>query len=244
MKRFGFALCVWALLALQGLAANISPAQLATLKAHIAANTATVSVNGGAPAAINTLANGPDQNFAIAAWYNLTASPAYTVWNTSVPIKTIRAAVNLQNFTPTDTAPASTNNVTGTNDALLYQNRALVCQLKQANAIFLIQGEGNVDASPLQLRQSFNDCMTTIPSGASGANQNAGWGTSAAPGVVRLAMHRSCTNGEKVFVVASTAAPNAGNVGADARGSATNPDTLVVVGSISQTDIENARNLP
>lgn len=222
----------------------LTPAQLATLKANIAFNTAQISVNGGAPAAINTLPNGSDENFAIAQWYNLAASPAYTVWNTATPIKSIRAAVNLQNFTPADAPPAASGNAQGTNDALLYNNRALMCQLKQANAIFLIQGEGNVDTSPLQLRQSFNDCMTAIPSGASGGNQNAGWGTSAAPGAVRLAMHRSCTNGEKVFVVASTAAPNAGNVGADARGGATNPDTLVVVGTISQTDIENARNLP
>jgi hypothetical protein len=217
----------------------LTPAQLATLKAHIAANTNQI---GGV--AINTLPNGSDQNFAIAAWYNLAASPAYLVWNTEVPIKSIRAAVNLQNFTPTDNPPAASGNAQGTNDALLYNNRALVCQLKQANAIFLIQGEGSVDCSPLQLRQSFNDCMTTIPSGSGGGNQNAGWGTSAAPGAVRLAMHRQATNGEKVFVVASTAAPNAGNVGADARGGATNPDTLVHVGSIELADVEAARNLP
>jgi hypothetical protein len=223
----------------------MTPAQLATFKANIAAN--ATAIPAGRPfagTAINALPSTDDANIEIANWYNLTASPAYTVWNTAVPIKSIRAAVNLQQYTPLDNPPASTNNVTGTNDGLLYQNRALVCQLKQANAIFLIQGEGSVDSSPLQFRQSFNDCMTAIPSGAAGANQNAGWGTSAAPGVVRLAMHKAATNGEKVFVVASTAAPNAGNVGADARGSATNPDTLVHVGSVSALDVSLARSLP
>jgi hypothetical protein len=223
----------------------LTQAQLATFKSSIQGN--TTPIPAGRPfagTAINALPNTDDANTEIANWYNLTASPSYTVWNTAVPIKAIRAAVNLQQYTPTDSPPAASGNAQGTNDALLYNNRALMCQLKQANAIFLIQGEGTVDASPLQFRQSFNDCMTAIPSGASGANQNAGWGTSAAPGVVRTAMHRTCTNGEKVFVVASTAAPNAGNVGTDARGSATNPDTLGYVGEISLNDVQRSLSLP
>ncbi len=115
-----------------------------------------------------------------------------------------------------------------------------MCQLKQANCIFLVTGEGAIDCSPLQLRQSFNDCLTLIPSGAAGANQNAGWGTSAAPGVVRLAMQRVATNAEKLYAAVSTAAPNAGNVGADARGGTTNPDTLVVVGAITAAEVDAA----
>jgi hypothetical protein len=214
----------------------LTSAQLTTLAANIAANTATAP---GTTGQISALAHTADNAFAVAAWYNLAASPAYRVWSTAVELKAVRSLVNLQQFTPTDNPPASTNNVQGTNDALLYQNRALVCQLKQANAIFLITGEGAIDCSPLQLRQSFNDCMTLIPSGASGATQNAGWGTSAAPGAVRLAMQRAATNAEKLFAVASTAAPNAGNVGADPRGGATNPDTLVVVGSISDADVRS-----
>ena len=50
----------------------------------------------------------------------------------------------------------------------------------------LVQGTGTVDATPQALRQSFNDCMTAIPSGSSGANQNAGWGTAATPGAVAM----------------------------------------------------------
>jgi hypothetical protein len=215
---------------------SLSPAQIAALKASVAANANTVPING-VPTAISAVPVSPDNCQAVADWYNLAASPAYKVWDTAAALKAVRAAVNLANFTPADAAPASTGTVTGTNDALLYQNRALFCQLKQANAHFLINGEGAVDCSPLQYRQSFNDCMTLIPSGASGANQNAGWGTSASPGAVRLAMQRPATSAEKLLAVASTAAPNAGNVGADARGSATNPDTLAFVGSISGADV-------
>lgn len=218
----------------------LTAAQITALTNDLAVNTATIVASDGATVQIRNITAGQkngDTADAVAKWYNSLVSPNYLVWNTAVSLKTIRSLVNLANYTPTDSPPASTNNVTGTNDALLYQNRALACQLKQANAIFLITGEGQIDCSPLQLRQSFNDCMTTIPSGASGANQNAGWGTSAAPGAVRLAMQRLATNAEKLFGAASTAAPNAGNVGADARGSSTNPDTLGYVGAISLNDI-------
>jgi hypothetical protein len=217
----------------------LTPAQLATLKTHILANTATVPING-TPTQIKDVVPSPDNCQAVADWYNLDANPVYKVWNTVVQLKNIRAAVNLQNYTPTDNPPASTGNVTGTNDALLFNNRAMKCQLQQANCLFLVQGEGAVDCTPLQYRQSFNDCMTLIPSGVAGASQNAGWGTSAAPGAVRLTMQRNATNVEKLFSVAATAAPNAGNVGADPRGGATNPDALVVIGPVSGSDVLTA----
>lgn len=214
----------------------LTPAQKTALKNDIAANTATI--NG---VQIKDMPNTTDANFDIAAWYSALSSPAYLVWSDSVSLKTIRSAVNIANYTPTDAVPASGSTQQITNDQLVYQNRALACQLKQANAIFLITGEGEINCAPLQLRQSFNDCMTTIPSGASGANQNAGWGTSAAPGAVRLAMQRSALRIEKLLAAASTAAPNAGNVGGDARGSTTNPDTLAFSGSLTESDVTQAR---
>jgi hypothetical protein len=216
---------------------QLTSGQYAALKAAIAANSGNTVVINGSPTAINAVPVSPDNCQAIADWYNLTAAGPYKVWNTTVNLKDIRALVNLQNYTPADAVPASGGTATITNDQLRYQNQALVCQLKQANAIFLISGEGIVDCSPLQYRQSFNDCMSAIPSGAGGAGQNAGWGTSTTPGVVRLAMQRSATNVEKLYSAASTAAPNAGNVGADARGAATNPDTLVFVGPVSGNDV-------
>lgn len=225
----------------------LTAAQKLTLRTHIQANTTQLEFGGGL-AAINTVFAGASLNsgdaLLIAGWYSQLAAPAYVAWNTTVPIKSIRSLVNLQNFTPADAVPASGATAQVTNDQLVYQNRALVCQLKQANAIFLIQGEGSVDCTPLQLRQSFNDCMTAIPSGANGNNQNAGWGTSGAPGAVRLAMQRQITNLEKVFSVASTAGPNAGNVGTDARGGTTNPDTLVVLGGITGDEISDIHGLP
>jgi hypothetical protein len=225
---------------------SLSPSQSTALKADIGVNANTIPAGftwtgAFAGLAVKDVPATGDGNIAVAGWYSLTASPAYAVWNTQTPLKAIRAATDLSKYTPADAVPASAGSTQNTNDQLVYQNRALACQLKQANAVFLIQGEGTVDATGLQFRQSFNDCMTLVPSGTAGANQNAGWGTPAAPGAVRLAMQRSATNAEKLFAVQSTAAPNAGNVGVDARGSATNPDALVYVGGITFTDVESAR---
>jgi hypothetical protein len=66
----------------------LTPAQLSTLKTHIAANTNTVSY-GGSNVAINSVPNNSDGNLAIANWYNLVASPDYWVWRTSVEKKEI-----------------------------------------------------------------------------------------------------------------------------------------------------------
>lgn len=214
--------------------------QRTTLAAHIAANTATAPGTSGQ---IKDLPFTADNAFAVARWYNLVASPTYLVWNTAVPLKALRAATDLSKYTPSDSPPASGSTAQVTNDQLLYQNRALLCQLKQANCVFLIQGEGAVDATAQQFRQSFSDCMVGIPSGADGANQNAGWGTAGNPGAVRLAMQRAATNVEKVFSVQGAGAGAAGNVTGDARGGSTNPDALVVVGPISDADIRAVWNI-
>lgn len=212
----------------------LTPAQLVTLGAHIDANGATAPGTTGAISALPRTADNAD---AVARWYNLDAAGPYRVWNPATPVAMIRAALDISKYTPTDSPPASTNNVTGTNDALLFNNRCLACQLKQANAFFFVQGAGVVDATPAALRQSFNDCMTAIPSGVGGAASNAGWGTPAAPGAVRLAMQRSATNAEKVFSVQASGAGAAGNVSGDARGGTTNPDALVFVGAVSADEI-------
>jgi len=238
MKRFAFclvALCLWPLAAF----GQLTPAQLATFKAHMEAN--TNQING---TAINAMAHTPDNAFAIAAWYSQDAAGPYKAWNTRTPLKALRAAVDLSRYTPTDNPPASTNTVTGTNDALLFNNRALKCQLQQANAVFLLQGEGEVDATGQQFRQSFGDCMVGIPSGAGGAAQNAGWGTAGSPGAVRLAMQRPATNIEKVFSVQAAGAGAAGNVAADPRGGGTNPDALVYVGGVTAAQVQAAWELP
>lgn len=204
------------------------------------ANTNTIVNRLGQSVTIASIATGaapynPTDEQAVADWYNL--ATAYLCWATAVQIGVLRAATDLSKYTPADAAPASSGNTQGTNDALLYQNRALQCQLKQANAMFALQGTGAVDASSNNLRQIFSDCMTQIPSGVGGANQNAGWGTAPVAGAVRLAMMRTISNVEKVFVTAASGAGNDG-VGGN-RGTSTNPDLLGPQGALTQSDVDD-----
>jgi hypothetical protein len=62
---------------------SLTPAQMATLKADIAANTSTVQV-GPDVLQIKDVPNTPDTNGAIADWYNTVASPNYWAWKASV----------------------------------------------------------------------------------------------------------------------------------------------------------------
>lgn len=237
--------CLFAVLAsaLAAAAQSLSPAQLTTLKNGITAN-ANVMPAGQpyAGTAVKDVPHNDDGAAAVAWWYGQAAAGPYRVWHPQANLKDIRSAVDMSKFTPTDPVPANGTTTTVTNNQLVYQNQALVCQLKQANAIFLISGEGQIDCSSLQLRQSFNDCLTGIPSGASGAATNAAWGTPASPGAVRLAMMRPATWFEKLYAVQSAGAGASGVVSTDPRGGTTNPDTLVVSGSLSGTTVLQAWN--
>lgn len=60
---------------------NLTPAQLATLKAAILAN--TNAIPAGQPFAgvqVKDVPNNSDGNLAVAGWYNQTAAPQFVVW--------------------------------------------------------------------------------------------------------------------------------------------------------------------
>lgn len=218
------------------------PLDYADLKAKIAANTNTIPAGqpwtgSFAGAQVKDVPNSPDGNAAVAGWYNL--ATAYLVWKTDADKALVDGQIAKASFTPSDAAPASGSTAQVTNDQLLFQNRALVCQLKQFNAQWLTAGAGTINASLSSVRQNFNDCLTQIPSGAGGANQNAGWGTAGAPGAVRLALTRTANNIEKAYAVAAT---GPGNAGGDARGGGTNPDALVYEGTLTPSDVLSAKN--
>lgn len=222
----------------------LTSAQKATLKSDIAANTTTISVlvdgQGDTPQQVqikNVVGSVGDNWQRIATWYNLPT--AYLVWRNAADKLFIDSLIVKSSYTPNDAAPASTNSIQGTNDALLYQNRALVCQLKQSNALWLTGGvAGTINASLASLRQNFQDCLRQIPSGASGVNQDAGWGVPLTPGNVRLGLMRAVNNVEKLFVSASTG-PGTDGVGAN-RGTITNPDAVSFDGTVSAADVSDA----
>lgn len=168
-----------------------------------------------------------------AALLNVAATPAYRVWRTSMEKSELDALIDKSVFTPSDSIPV------GPSTDLTYSNRAFLAQLKQSNAQWLTSGQGTLNASINSLRKNFQDCLRQIPTGNSGANQDAGWGAPANPGVVRLAMMRLATVGEKLYAVAATGVGNDGG----ARGTTTNPDNLGPEGNVTAANVSEARNL-
>lgn len=160
----------------------MTPAQLTTFKAAIQADAnITALVTAGATGAI-------------ANYYNTAASPAYYVWQTSVPTQTIYDAIGWSKLTPVDTPDGTAT----------YTNRALCCQGKQFNLQTILQGRESINATKTNIRSGLQDALTAVPSGVSGATQGAGWAA------VQTAMSRAATNAEKLFAtgVGTQASPS------------------------------------
>lgn len=129
---------------------SLTPAQLATLKADIAANTNTIPAGqpwSGAFVGVQ-VKNVPgtgDGNAAIAGWYNLAASPTWTVWRKLVSITDVGDA-----FNGTELAGLTTGNQTRLQTIALFS-------------------AGGVNPSLADRRQFFDDVF----SGAGGATTRA-----------------------------------------------------------------------
>ena len=80
----------------------MSPAQLATLKADILANTNTVLINGEATQ-IKLVPVGQDNGQSVADWYNLVAAPAFIVWR-DLDMSIVLGMITYANMTPADQA--------------------------------------------------------------------------------------------------------------------------------------------
>lgn len=194
---------------------QLTSQQLTTLRAWLDANAVGV------------------QDEEAAALLNVAASPNYLAWRTSIDKSELDALIDKSAFTPSDAIP------TGPSTDLTYSNRAFLAQLKQTNAQWLTAGQGTLNASINSLRKNFQDCLRQIPTGSSGANQDAGWGAPASPGAVRLAMMRKVTVGEKLYTVAGSGVGNDGGT----RGTTTNPDNLGPEGNVTSANVSEARNL-
>ena len=153
----------------------MTPAQIAALKADIAANADmhTQPMNGAGHAAIIALYN---------------AASTTDVWRTDAPVNAIMDAINWSAFTPVEPADGTA----------LYTNRLLLIQTKQINLQSMLQGRTTVDASKANLRAGLRDAVTTLPAGASGASISA----AGASGVnVLNALVRKATRFEKLFAI-------------------------------------------
>lgn len=153
----------------------LTPSQIATLRAVVLAE----------PTLDAARQNGDD--YAIAAWCNSDASPAYKVWNTATATAIIYDAISWGNMTPGD-APDAT---------VTYTNRALAAQAKQINLQTLLQGRESISTGKSSIRTGLQDALTDLPTGTAGALRSGGWSA------VKSAIQRNATNAEKVLATGS-----------------------------------------
>jgi hypothetical protein len=151
----------------------MTPAQLATLKADIAAD-----------GTLNAFPNNADGAWAIAQAYGLLASPTFTVWCNTVATDDIFNAISWANLTPND-SPDSTQQ---------WLNRAMACQAKQFNIQTMLSGRTQLVTGKSNIRAGLQDALTNIPSGTGGAIVAAGW-----VAVRDGPLKRSATRFEKLF---------------------------------------------
>lgn len=200
---------------------SLTPQQLAALATDIAANTATAP---GTTGAIKDLPHTQDNAFAVAAWYNLTASPNFFAYYSSVPLAAVRGAIQWKRLTPADpvpTTPALTVQV--------WQARNEMCQTIQKQ-IELLMGVNGVDATQNRVVQGFNDALSAVPSGNGGAAQDAGW---AIANGVQSVLNRTVTNAEKLF------ANTTNGSGANPTGTTTGPAVCTFEGQVSPDDVRS-----
>lgn len=216
----------------------MTPAQLATLKADLAANTNTVSIGVAPPVAINSLITPqqrtPDAQQAVADWYNQDAAGPFLVFHPAVPNATIFNQILFAAYTPNPTITSG--------NAAQWTAASMACQGKQFNLQIMLQPNGTFNAGLLNLRSGLKDAMTQLPSGASFANQDGGWNASlnTTPNVLT----RNASNIEKLFAVATTGPLAAGTAALGTGGlqGTSNVALLVLTGPISANDILNAWN--
>lgn len=129
----------------------LTPAQNTILKALAVADlTAAALIEAG---------NDP----ALADWFN-TPTSNY-IWRTSVPTDEVLDAITWAYLTPSDPPDGTA----------AYTNRALLCQAKQINLQIMLQGRERVSGAKATIRAGLSDALLKVPSGASGAEQSAGW---------------------------------------------------------------------
>lgn len=194
---------------------DLTTAQKQAVKADIAANTNTVLING-TPTAINVVPVSPDNAQSVADWYNLQASPNFFGNYATVPASDIFNAITWKNLTPADAVP-TTPDLT----VQVWMARNAMCQTLQMNVQTMLLGRDTIDATKGKIRSGFQDSLSSVPSGASGASQDAGWAA------VQKILCRKLSNVEKLL--ADTSGGNGG--------SNTTAATCTAEGQLSGADV-------
>lgn len=163
----------------------LTNAQLDTLKAYINASTDPTIVSLRTSGSTGALAD------------YLNTSSNFVVWRSTTPASDVMNAITWANFTPVD-APDNT---------ATWTNRALACQGKQFNVQTLLMGQQTIASGLANIRQAFQDALTSVPAGVAGALLSAG------ATAVKTAFQRFATLGEKAFVTGAGTSGSPGNLG-------------------------------
>jgi len=157
---------------------------------------------------------GGDAAYNIAQIYNGPPAADWYVWATNAPTQAIFDAIDWSKFTPVDAADGTA----------IQTNRLLTIQTKQMNLQNMTVGKDSINAAKPNIRTGIKDAVIQLPSGVSGAMVTAG----GAAGVnVLAAMVRKATRFEKLFSTGT--------------GTVASPATMVVEGSLSPNDVDEAR---
>lgn len=163
----------------------MTPAQIATLKAALVADTNLATQK----AAHDTQG--------IADYLN--ADSTFVVWRSSTAADDISDAITWASLTPTD-APDAT---------VPFTNRILVCQTKQMALQQQLLGKTTVNTGKANIRAAFQDALLAVPSGAGGATVDAGW---LGAGKVKAAISRAASRLEKIFATGTGTAASPGTL--------------------------------
>lgn len=194
--------------------AQLSPAQLATLK---------TSINNDPAFSSLPLTSGAAQTIATA--YNLAASPTVTVWRSTLATDVLIDTIDYIQYTPSDAVPTTVNDQTG----LIYMNRTQLVLIKQNNLAMLVTGRESVNCSKANVRAALRDATIQLPTGAAGAARSA----SGANAVTLLtACTRPATRAEALYATV------------DAQTGGVTAKVLVFEGMMTSELVQVARELP
>lgn len=165
----------------------MTPAQIITLRAACFAD--------GTAAAFFP----PRDNAGLLAYLN--SASTFVAWKSSETSANIMDAIIWDRLTPTDAAD-------GDPTAMQREYR---CQGKQLNLQIMLQGRDIIPCGKANIRNGLSDALAAVPSGISGAVQDAGW---LGAGKVKAVISRVVTIAEKVFCTGAGTAGTPGNLGA------------------------------
>lgn len=143
--------------------------------------------------AVKNLPKTGDAAPTVASWYNQFAVANFFGYYRSVPIASIKGALDWKKLTLAQTMPVDTT----LNVAIWDAKRATCADYRaQVMALMSMGNSGTIDATPNKIVQGFSDALTAVPSKNDGTTQDAGW---TGGGGVRAVLNRLGSYAEKMF---------------------------------------------